>query len=152
MEHVGEFRSVLLSATLLVSSACGGGHPPSTAASGAAVTKSGSGGLSVKNALGTGGSGPVDSGLEDAALSKCTWPAELDRANAEPGKCVASRVSSNCTRFPDGHEDCKNECQSDEYALACGGPGPGPYPTPNIPANCRLPTIVRAPICCPCGQ
>lgn len=152
MGRMREFENGLLSATVgfVVMSACGGQAPSS--ASSSAVTKSSSG---------TASTGVVDSGVQDASLPNCNWPTELDRANYQPGKCVADRVSDLCqVSGLNGKPDCKNLCNPNEYGVSCGGIRPGSGADPNqtnlpLPANCR--SLGGDPGgnshgCCPCEQ
>ena len=108
------------------------------------------------------------------ALPACRWPATLDPADGSTGQCVAARAYLSCQGSNGGGEGClsndktkcpgpnpvvgetfpacKDECNPDEYAVACGGPGPGPWPAP--PAECR--GLPNGPgggslSCCPCG-
>jgi hypothetical protein len=112
-----------------------------------------------------------------APLPVCTWPGNLDSADASSGECVAARVYLSCGGSAAVAEEClsndptqcspwdagaalgapptncTNLCTPEEYAVACGGPGPGPWPHP--PAACRL--LPSGPgggyfACCPCGS
>ncbi len=104
---------------------------------------------------------------------QCAWPAEYSPVDAAAGQCRASRAFLSCkgsdgggmsctsnslTECPEPnpmvgvtYSDCVNQCNPDEYALACGAPGPGPWPQP--PATCR--SLSPGPgggtiACCPC--
>ena len=101
-------------------------------------------------------------------LPACTWPSELDKGKATGATCYPARAYVSCT-LPGGVDDhclsdkpttcpgvgpfdpCMNECQPNEYAVACGGKA-GPIPDP--PTGCRA--ISPSPAgykyyCCPCG-
>jgi hypothetical protein len=119
--------------------------------------------------------GTADASLRDASLGACGWPAIYDATDASvaTGQCVAARAYLSCKGSNGGGEDClsndptqcpgpdltpgvtysncQDQCDSNEYALGCGGPGPGPWPQP--PAACR--PLSSGPgggtsACCPC--
>jgi hypothetical protein len=119
--------------------------------------------------------GSQNGGVATASLPACSWPASLDPADGSMGQCVAARTYLACQGSNGGGEDClsnnptlcpgpnpvvgvtfsacKDQCNADEYAVACGGPGPGQWPAP--PAGCRgLPSGPGggSVSCCPCGQ
>ena len=128
-------------------------------------------------ALGCGGQLPTNT-MGDGTVTTlplCTWPASFDSADATTGKCRAARVylscqgsnggameclSDNPTECPGpnvtpevSYSECEDQCNADEYAVACGGVGPGPWPRP--PAACR--TLPSNPgggsvSCCTCGS
>lgn len=115
---------------------------------------------------------------EDGATSTlvaCTWPQAFDRADASDGSCWAARAYVTCSASSGGglacmsdsltecpantllpgvsYSGCKNQCNWDEFALACGGPGPGDG-TSEPPVNCR--TLPSGPgggsfSCCRCA-
>jgi hypothetical protein len=125
---------------------------------------------------GTGGSGlgstvhSSQSTTTSASLPACTWPSSLDSPDA--GQCAAARMYLNC-QFPGGGGmacmsnnasycpgnaldtslTCVNQCNANEYAVGCGGPGPAP--SPPLPGGCRgLPSGPGGGVsgCCPCGS
>jgi hypothetical protein len=123
---------------------------------------------------GSDSSADAPSGGDMAALPACRWPAILDPVDGSTGQCVAARTVLSCQGSTGGGEGClsddptrcpgpdpivgetfsacKDQCNSDEYAVACGGPGPGPWPAP--PSGCRgLPTGPGGGSlsCCRCG-
>ena len=116
---------------------------------GACTTSSSSGSLAVCTNL------PVlDAGSScsvDNALLSCTSP---DGSNNEV--CL----SDNINACPDDTAigNCSDECPTNEYAAACGGPpfadGGAPSNAPPA-ANCHDPQTTPAGVifyCCPCGS
>jgi hypothetical protein len=122
---------------------------------------------------GTAASPDGQSGGNTAALPACGWPASLNAVAGAVGQCKAARtflscqgskgdvegcLSDNATQCPDAapivgetFSACTDQCEADDYAVACGGPGPGPWPAP--PAGCRdLPSNPGggSTSCCPC--
>jgi hypothetical protein len=104
----------------------------------------------------------------------CTWPAILDPADVSTGQCVAARALLSCQGSNGSGEGClsndpmqcpsqnhtpgvtysacQDQCNADEYAVACGGPGPASSVSP--PDGCRQ--LLATPggvvyVCCPCG-
>ena len=125
-------------------------------------------------ALACQSSNSASSDSSTLGLSSCDWPSEFSAVDAGDGQCWAAHaylacgssngagmtcMSNSLTECPGAnlmqgvsYSGCKNQCNLDEYALACGEPGPGPWPQP--PASCR--TLPSGPgggsfSCCPCA-
>jgi hypothetical protein len=149
---------------LIWMSACGG----KAAQSGSTSTSNSDGQDTSASATGS-----QDSDASTAPLPACGWPASLDPTDGSTGACVAARtylacqgsngdgldcISNDLTQCPgpnrvvgETFSACKDECNANEYAVACGGPGPAPPPAP--PSGCR--SLPSGPgggsiSCCPC--
>jgi hypothetical protein len=102
------------------------------------------------------------------ALATCHWDARLDRgADAPRGACHAKRRLLSCTaggateicltddvQCTPGTDKsaCEDQCEPDEYAIACGAIGPDTG-NPDPPAACH--STINTPggtfyMCCPC--
>ena len=107
-----------------------------------------SGGRCISNA----GQDAEPAGAGTTTLPACTWPSERQKGAAARTTCAPSRAYVSCTLSGGVTEHClsdtatscpgvppfdpcKDECRSEEYAVACGGVGSGPIPEP--PADCR---------------
>lgn len=115
-----------------------------------------------------------------ATLPYCAALTNLTSADASPGQCGAARACLSCSS-PSGvtmlcmtdslsgcpvggpitvpgvtFSDCKDQCNSNEYVMACGGIGPGaPASSIEPPAACRaLPPNPGGVsyYCCSCGS
>jgi hypothetical protein len=117
---------------------------------------------------------PNGAAAASTPTAACGWPATLAGLGEVAGnRCVAGRVYLSCSGSTGGGElclsddstrcpgpnpvvgetfsNCQDQCHSEEYGVACGGPGPGLYPDP--PAGCRqLPSGPGGGTvwCCPC--
>jgi hypothetical protein len=109
---------------------------------------------------------PINNGTP---LPACTWPSELNKGATTGATCFPSRAYVTCTLTSgviehclndkpaacpgvDPFEPCQDECQPDEYAVACGGVAGRSIPDP--PAGCRAITPSPAGLqyyCCSCG-
>src|SRR5664280_2284915 len=120
-----------------------------------------------QSATGGGNSTSGQNTLSDAGnseQSQCTWPAKFDIPNPPEGGCTAARALLNCEGSNGGgmscttndptqcpgpnltpgviYSNCVDQCNPDEYALACGGIGPGPIADP--PSTCRFAMVIPA--------
>jgi hypothetical protein len=117
--------------------------------------------------------------VTSGALSACAWPASLDPPDA--GSWTVGRAFLSCKDGPDfagcvsddlttcprmnpipggTYTNCVDQCHSDEYAVATGGPpilepdgGIGFPPQPVLPAACRSVDFTPGGVtysCCPC--
>jgi hypothetical protein len=110
------------------------------------------------------------------------WPADLDRYDADVLQCTAARtylvcsapngagegcLSDDPTKCPgngavsasssnpvpmNGPFTCRNQCDSNEYAVACpSGPILSPPSLPADATGChQIPTLQGVIYCCPC--
>jgi hypothetical protein len=121
----------------------------------------------------------TDTSEAHAALAACAWPASLDSPDGgawtvgrtllqcKDGNATAICVSDNLTTCPGSnpiqggaYTDCVDQCESDEYAVASGGPpilepdgGIGWRPQPVLPAACHSAGNTPGGVsfaCCPC--
>jgi hypothetical protein len=126
------------------------------------------------------GAPPIDASVSsnDAALPSCTWPSYLQQTDASPWACHAGRAYLQCSLdngggsgciSDDGKKcagldktyECKNACESNEYAVTCGGPprpsrdGSVEYSYEEPPVLCRLVSALPSGAgfyCCPCME